>query len=251
MDHSPASRLRTRTRQPPRAAGSKVDDYQIVGLLLAALFAGQHTSSITSTWTLLNTLHHPEVYDRVMAENVKYFGTAPNDRSGFQFDALMKMDYLHNVVKEGLRQAPPLIMLMRKTHVDFAVGDVVVPKGHLVFTSPAVSMNLPTSSPDCCFPNPEKFDPDRYVRGEDKAKSFAFNAFGGGRHGCLGEQFGYLQVKTIVSLVLRQFEITPLSPLPKPNYAAMVVGPCKPTNIRYKRRAVPLPAEGPFTVPKL
>ena len=228
-----------------------MDDYQIVGLLLAALFAGQHTSSITSTWSLLNTLHHPDVYAKVMAENVKYFGSDVGDRSGFQFDALMKMDYLHNVVKEGLRQYPPLIMLMRKTHVDFTVGDVVVPKGHLVFTSPAVSMNLPTSSPDCCFPHPEKFDPDRYVRGEDKGKPFAFNAFGGGRHGCLGEQFGYLQVKTIVSLVLRQFEIIPLSPLPKPNYAAMVVGPTQPTMIRYKRRTTPLPTEGPFNLPKL
>lgn len=43
-------------------------------------------------------------------------------------------------------------------------------------------------------------------------------------HGCLGEQFGFLQVKTIVSLLLRRFEIEPLCALPEPNYKVMVVG---------------------------
>ena len=35
--------------------GSVNTDDQIVGLLIALLFAGQHTSSITSTWTTLLT----------------------------------------------------------------------------------------------------------------------------------------------------------------------------------------------------
>ncbi len=99
----------------------------------------------------------------------------------------------------------------------------VVPAGHLVFTSPAVSMNLPDGSEDCVFKvrnsarfsafllflwflnfcsllidyeqNSAMFDPDRFLRNEDKAKPFAYSAFGGGMHGCLGEQFGFLQVR--------------------------------------------------------
>jgi sterol 14-demethylase len=34
-----------------RSTGRGLEDYEITGLLIAALFAGQHTSSITSTWT--------------------------------------------------------------------------------------------------------------------------------------------------------------------------------------------------------
>jgi len=38
--------------------GSSPTDAEIVGLLLAALFAGQHTSSITSTWTGMHIIHN-------------------------------------------------------------------------------------------------------------------------------------------------------------------------------------------------
>jgi len=40
--------------------GSTVNDEQITGLMIALLFAGQHTSSITSSWTGLHLLANPE-----------------------------------------------------------------------------------------------------------------------------------------------------------------------------------------------
>ena len=61
-------------------------------------------------------------------------------------------------------------------------------------------------------------------------------------HGCLGEQFAFLQIKTIVSLLLHQFEITPVSPLSKPDYTTMVVGPAGPNLVRIRRRTAPLTA---------
>ena len=42
--------------------------HEIVGFFIALLFAGQHTSSITATWTTLFLAHHPDVLSRVMAE---------------------------------------------------------------------------------------------------------------------------------------------------------------------------------------
>ncbi len=56
----------------------------------------------------------------------------------------------------------------------------------------------------------------------------------------MGEQFAYLQIKTIISVLLRRYELTPIDKeLPKPNYAAMVVGPlANTTRVRYTRRRV-------------
>lgn len=51
--------------------GSKCTDDQITGMLLGTLFAGQHTSSISSTWTILNLLHQPSLYARAMEEQVR------------------------------------------------------------------------------------------------------------------------------------------------------------------------------------
>lgn len=229
--------------------GSSCTDDQITGLLIGTLFAGQHTSSISSTWTVLNALHHPPIYARVMAELSGALGTDPASTATTNMASLQACSLLHNCLKESLRMAPPLIMLMRKVHTPFRVCGLTVPVNHLVFAPVAVSMNLPTGAADCAFPEPEKFDPDRFAAPREEGKgTLAFAAFGGGVHGCLGEQFGYLQVKTIVSMLLRRFEITVVGPLPKPNHTAMVVGPLQTNQscvIRYKRRRTPLPAPPP------
>jgi sterol 14alpha-demethylase len=61
-----------------------------------------------------------------------------------------------------------------------------------VAASPAFAHRLPT-----VFSQPDAFQPERYAppREEDKVKPFSYIGFGGGRHGCLGQNFAYLQVK--------------------------------------------------------
>ena len=45
-------------------------------------------------------------------------------------------------------------------------------------------------------------------------------------HQCMGQQFGLLQVKTIVSVLFRNYKVEPItSDFPEPDYTAMVVGP--------------------------
>jgi NADPH-ferrihemoprotein reductase len=61
-------------------------------------------------------------------------------------------------------------------------------------------------------------------------------SFGGGAHMCSGRRFGYLQVSTIWSILLRDFELEMVTPLPKPAYNDMVVGPDAPIMMRYKRK---------------
>ena len=143
------------------------------------------------------------------------------------------MDLLHFCVKEALRMHPPLIYIMRKLTVDKEIGGYMVPKGDTLFLSPAVSGRL-----ESVYTNPDKFDPYRYAppREEDKQKPFSYVGFGGGRHGCMGEMFAYLQIKTIWSVLLRNFELELVGDLPKPDYSAMVVGPTHPCTIKYKRR---------------
>lgn len=66
---------------------------------------------------------------------------------------------------------------------------------------------------------------------------YAFLAFGGGRHACIGEAFGILQTKTIYAWLLRNYDIE-LAPEAKvtPDFTTMVVGPAPPVKVVYKRR---------------
>ena len=65
-------------------------------------------------------------------------------------------------------------------------------QGHIVFASPAFAHRLPQ-----VFPRPGAFEPERFAppRDEDKAAPFSFIGFGGGRHGCMGSNFAYLQAR--------------------------------------------------------
>ncbi len=95
---------------------TKLTDDQIVGLLIALLFAGQHTSSITSTWTSMFLAHNKDCLKKVLDEQQALLG-ADNANKTLDFDTVNKMDYLQNCVKESLRLHPPLIMLMRLVYV--------------------------------------------------------------------------------------------------------------------------------------
>jgi sterol 14-demethylase len=214
--------------------GSALTDEEIVGLLIALLFAGQHTSSITSTWTAMLLIHHPDELQKVLIEQEKVFGNKLENISENHVDAdqLASMECLQNAAKEALRMFPPLIMLMRQALDDISVtvdgAPYLIPKGDIVFTSPAVSSRIAS-----LFPNPESFIPDRF---NDTAQAAAFIGFGAGRHQCLGQQFGLLQVKTILSVIFRNYKLEPMEKLvPEPDYTAMVVGPKNRLMVRFTK----------------
>ena len=210
--------------------GTNLTDDQITGLLIALLFAGQHTSSITSTWTSIFVANDPRIFSEVMKEQNAVLG-ANAATASLDFDAVSKMKYLDNCVKESLRMHPPLIMLMRMAMQDvettYEGKTYIIPKGDIVVTSPAASGRMAS-----VFKNPNAFEPERFgdERHEDKVPSGhapSFLGFGGGMHQCMGQQFGLLQVKTIVSILLRNYKIELTGSFPEPDYTAMVVGPKK------------------------
>ncbi|KAF6003280.1 hypothetical protein F1559_002642 [Cyanidiococcus yangmingshanensis] len=212
--------------------GTSLTDEQITGLLIAVLFAGQHTSTITGTWTGLLMLRNPELVARVRSEQ-KQILYDESGRFRIDYDALLRLENLHRCIKEALRMFPPLIFLMRQVVQPRSYRGYVIPKDDIVAISPPISMRLAE-----VFAEPDRYDPDRYAapREEDKRAPFSHIGFGGGRHACMGEQFAYLQIKTIWSVLLRDFDLEPLGPLPPPDYNAMVVGPKPPCLVQWRRR---------------
>jgi len=227
--------------------GSQATTDEIVGLLLAALFAGQHTSNITSTWLGLNVLDRDRKGDNPngpllpkLLQEQKEVMTKYNGE--INLDSLAEMDLLHACMKETLRLFPPLILLMRKClepmlYTNKEGKEIIIPKGDIVAVSPPVGHRL-----ESVWTDPLRFEPERFGPGreEDAREKSSFCAFGGGRHGCLGERFGFLQVKTIWSLLFRHFEWEMIAPLPERDFSAIVVGPQMPCMIKYKRRKNPI-----------
>lgn len=59
----------------------------------------------------------------------------------------------------------------------------------------------------------------------------------GGMHSCMGQAFAFIQVKTILSIMFREYDIERISKdMPEVGYDDMVVGPKGNARIRYTKR---------------
>jgi sterol 14alpha-demethylase len=214
--------------------GKPFTDDEIVGILIAGLFAAQHTSSSTSTWLGMHLAHDKNITARVRAEQSEVLRGSNGQLS---YAAVVKLDFLHACMKETLRMHPPLIFLIRAVLEPRSAlgGKYLIPEGDYVMVSPSIAGMLPDVHAE-----PDKFDPDRFLppRSEDMTAPYSFLGFGAGRHGCMGEGFAYLQVKSLWSTLLRLFDFEPVDPaFPESNYAALVVGPmANSCRVRYRRR---------------
>lgn len=106
---------------------------------------------------------------------------------------------------------------------------------HLGPFSPTVSMRLKST-----FANPDAFDPDRFAEPREEHKiPYAYLGFGGGLHSCMGQNFAFVQVKTILSIMFREYDIERVAPeMPSIGYDDMVVGPKGDCRVRVTKRTV-------------
>jgi len=210
--------------------GSHLSAHEITGMLIGTIFAGHHTTAGTAAWTLLELARRPEYMLVVLKELDELFGADGE----VTFQSLREIPVLENVIKEVLRLHPPLIFLIRKVMKDFHFKDYTVKAGKYVCASPRVSHRIAD-----IFPDPEKFDPERYseARQED-AKPFSWIAFGGGKHKCTGNAFAMLQLKAIFCILLRRytFELVDDKDHYQDDFTQMVVQPASPCRIRYIKR---------------
>lgn len=205
---------------------------EITGIIISIMFAGHHTSSGTTAWTMIELLRHPEA----RAEVVKELDELYADGGEVSFHALRQIPHLENVLKESLRLHPPLIVLMRVARGEFEVCGYPIHEGDMVAASPAVSNRIPES-----FPEPNEFVPERYnePREEDVAHRWNYIPFGAGRHRCVGAAFATMQIKAIFSVLLREYEFEMAQP-PETyhnDHSKMVVQLARPAKVRYRRRS--------------
>jgi len=207
--------------------GSRLSDHEITGMLLAAMFAGHHTSSVTTAWTLIELLKAPDYLDRMLGELEQVYPAGAD----VTFQSLRQIPLTEYAIKEALRLRPPLYILLRSVVADsFEFDGYKFEKGTWLANSPWVSHRIPT-----VFSDPWRFDPDRFGPGrEEDKKQFTFVSFGGGRHKCLGNAFALLQVKTIFAILMRGFSFE-LMHDPIVAESGLVMGPKKPFRVRYRR----------------
>jgi sterol 14-demethylase len=210
-------------------SGAVLSEHEITGMLLAAMFAGHHTSSVTAAFTLVELVQNEDYLARVLAQLDSVY--ANDERVSFQ--SLRDITLTENAVKETLRLHPPLFMLVRTLMKDWSYKGYDLPAGTWVLVSPTVAQRMPG-----IFADPLRFDPDRFAPPrEEDSRDYAYIPFGGGRHKCMGNAFAILQVKAIIAILLRRYKFELSGDPIASDFHGLVVGPKQPCRLRYRRRA--------------
>ena len=198
--------------------GSAMSRQDIGDELLTLLAAGHETTASTLGWAFERITRHPQVLSRLVEEA----GTDDNE----------------------YRQATILEVQRARTVIDFAgrhvyapvfeLGEWVIPQGYSIVV--AIS-RLHDRADD--FPEPERFDPHRYIG--NRPPTFAHIPFGGGTRRCVGAAFANVEMDVVLRTVLRHFIIdTTTAPDEKVHSRGVAYTPKDGGRIVVHRRETPL-----------
>lgn len=180
--------------------GNHLSETEVINQALLLLFAGHETTATLLSWLLFELGSHPEWRDRLRLEQAEVVGNEP-----LSLSHLKQFPQLTYALKEAERLYPPVYSIPRGVVKDIEYAGYHIPAGWYVDVSPMLTHHLPE-----LYPNPELFDPDRFAppREEDKKHPFALIGFGSGPHSCLGFEFAQMEMKIILSTLLRHYDWT-------------------------------------------
>ncbi|HXG88865.1 MAG TPA: cytochrome P450 [Vicinamibacterales bacterium] len=176
-----------------------LSDLQIRDEAMTILLAGHETTANALTWTWYLLSQHPAVEAALHEELERVLGG--------QLPAMAdlgRLKFTERLITESMRLYPPAWMIGRRAINDFNVGEYTVPARAMVLMSQYVIQR------DARFyPDPERFDPDRWTtQFKEALPKFAYFPFGGGVRQCIGEQFAWMELILVVATLAQQWRLT-------------------------------------------
>ncbi|WP_445150777.1 cytochrome P450 [Baekduia sp. Peel2402] len=171
--------------QARREDGSELSNAEIRDQLVTMLAAGHETTSHTLSWAIERLRRHPEVLARLQTEA----------REGGK-------ELREATILEVQRMRPVISFAGRHTMKPFEVGGYRLPRGVLIGLSAGLTHYDPT-----LFPNPDRFDPDRFIG--VRPGTYSWIPFGGGRRRCIGATFASMELDVVLRLILQRVELVP------------------------------------------
>ncbi|CAI0438428.1 unnamed protein product [Linum tenue] len=196
-------------------------DKFIVDNCKAIYFAGQDTTAISASWTLMLLAAHPEWQSRAREEALQLCTHKVPD-----LHALQNMKTLTMVIQETLRLYPPAVFVVREALEDIKFKHITIPKGMNV----QVPISIVQQDPELWGPDAHLFNPERFAGGilgatttTSGGAQAAYIPFGVGPRVCVGQHFAMMELKVILSLILLNFRFS-ISPsyVHSPGFALVV-----------------------------
>ncbi|WP_102145720.1 cytochrome P450 [Mycobacterium hubeiense] len=164
--------------------GSSMSREDIGDELLTLLAAGHETTASTLGWAFERITRHPDVLAKLVAE-------AATDDNEYRQATILEVQRARTVIDFAGRHvyAPT-----------FELGEWVIPQGYSIVVSISQIHERLAE-----FPDPARFDPQRYIG--QRPPTFSWIPYGGGTRRCVGAAFANVEMDVVLRTVLRHFII--------------------------------------------
>jgi cytochrome P450 len=176
--------------------GQGLSDAELADQVAVLLLAGAETTSAAVVWSWHLLSGHPEILAGLHAETDAVLG---RDVAGW--DHLPRLDLTARVVREALRLYPPAWAIPRTCVRETSLAGRTLPAGSIVVFSPYVLHRRPD-----VYPQPDRFDPDRWAA--PAAHRTSFLPFGAGATRCIGEEFGLTEATLILASMAARWNLS-------------------------------------------
>ena len=166
--------------------------------MITMLVAGHETTATALSWVVHRLLQNPDVLEKVRAELQRVVGNGP-----IQAEHVSKLEYLDATIKETSRLSPIIPTVVRYLAQPTRIGAYEIPADCIV----APCIYLTHRRPEL-WPEPETFNPDRFVG--KHVDPYTFFPFGGGVRHCLGAAFATYEMKIVLAQMLSRVSLRPV-----------------------------------------
>jgi cytochrome P450 len=209
--------------------GARFTDEQARDQCMTLLIAGHDTTAAGLTWFFYCLAREPAFAAQIHAELDAVLG----GRDPAAGD-LPRLSCCARAGKEALRLFPPAYALfMRQALADVEIAGYTIPRNSLVQLFPYICQRDPR-----WFPQPEAFDPDRFLPDRERGlPAFAYFPFGGGPRVCIGNTFATMEMTLVAATLLQHLRVelapgqTEARPAP-----LMSLRPTEEVRLRWTRR---------------
>ena len=237
-----------------------MSDEQVRDEVLTIFLAGYETVANALTWTWYLLSQNPEAEAKLHAELDAVLGPSseissqPDDniraydlssrpeRSGAEGPASLpqahprlptladypNLRYTEQVFAESMRLYPPAWAMGRMSTKPVTLGPYRIPAGAHFFFSQYVMSRTPEY-----FPDPLRFDPDRFTLENKAARpKFTYFPFGGGSRQCIGESFAWMEGVLSIATIAQRWRMAYASSAPPVPQAKITLRPRNPLMMR-------------------
>ena len=181
--------------------GLGMTDRQLHDEIMTLFLAGHETTANALSWTWLLLGQNPGVEEKLIEELRRVL----SGRSPTAAD-LPRLTYTEMILREAMRLYPPVWVIGRRGLAPFRMGEYELPAETNVLMSQII-----THRDARYFPDPDRFDPDRWKADDPRFVSlprFAYFPFGGGPRVCIGAGFAMMEAVLLLATIAQRFILT-------------------------------------------